>query len=757
MLYTLGMETASGSLVPVPGGPRAPGGTDPVEWALRLEAEGLLRRATEVRVEGVSITLSPRSPTVCLPGELVRMGALSVLFGLDGPAKWEAALAAGWVPEALRGWLGVRGLDEVAAKGNVGWVAPRAFIERLGERVGEVLVELAQPRAGAAVSQTLRRLFLYRGAVQDGGLVLGTLYWKRFLRDAAKPLRAPVREEVRRRIAFALGQVERAERAPGHWRPIPGLTPEARAVLEAARGGPPPERLVAFEEAFEAGLFDFIPDLVAASYSAVGRRAYHPLAMWRVLTAMLAKGEMEAGRFVAFAGDSVHYRLYLGVRSEAELPSPRRIKGFLAERLAPVAEHLVRGLSVALVTRGGVAMGDEFGTDGVEMAAQARTKSDAALAHLRPHLEGLLASLRAWLEAEGRTDLSEAERAHLLDAFRTVDWPTLGSARQSKAAILDAVRTALDGDLVTPRARPPGPRAGPSPGPVTADFAALARRLAASFAETLAAFGPRFNWDTHYDPQGSARTKYGKTLHGFGLQFLIDLAYGFVWAFAVFPAGSKFQPHIADFLLTFQRLHGLGGLKLTSDREFTIAQALARWHAAGILAYGPRSASPAEAKGIFTEKDFDLHGDHAVCPNQKALRRKPTPVERGSTLEWRYQGQAGECAACPLRAQCTTGQGPRVLAVNAYRDDVARYEARMKADPAETRDLMARHRALVEGTANHLKHHEGTRRALWKGLALARLQFGLAILALNVAKWHKFHHDILENVKAKRASQARTA
>jgi hypothetical protein len=131
MLYTLGMETASGSLVPVPGGPRAPGGTDPVEWALRLEAEGLLRRATEVRVEGVSITLSPRSPTVCLPGELVRMGALSVLFGLDGPAKWEAALAAGWVPEALRGWLGVRGLDEVAAKGNVGWVAPRAFIERL--------------------------------------------------------------------------------------------------------------------------------------------------------------------------------------------------------------------------------------------------------------------------------------------------------------------------------------------------------------------------------------------------------------------------------------------------------------------------------------------------------------------------------------------------------------------------------------------------------------------------------------------------
>ena len=757
MLYTLIMETTNSSPLAAAGGAPCSEPPDPVELARRLEGEGLLKHATEAQVEALSVTVSARKPTVTLPAELVRMGTLAVLFGLDRPNKWQAALGAGWVPEPLAAWLGVRRLEELAAKGNAGWIAPRVFIEALSERVGDVLVEWAQPRTRAQVRQTLRSLFFHRGCAKEGGLVLGTLYWKRFLRDAAKPLRAAVRREVGQRIAFALGQVERAERAPSHWRPIPALAPQDRAALQAAIGAPPPERLAAFAEAFEAGLFDFIPDLVAVSYSSVGRRAYHPLWMWKVVTAMMAKGEMDAGTFVDFAGDSVQYRLYLGVFDARGLPSPRRIKGFLAERLAPVIEHLVRGLSASLVRQGGVPMGDEFGTDGLEMAAQARTKSDAALAHLRPYLEGLLASLRAYLDAQGRTDLTDAERERLLEAFAQLDWSRLGSARTNKGIILNAVRSALEGDLVTPKARRPGPRAGPPPGPGAPEFEALVRPLAARFAETLAAFGPKFNWDTHYDPQCSARTKYGKTLHGFGLQVLVDLAFGFVWAFAVFAAGSSFKPHIADFVLHFQRVHGLQGLKVTSDREFTLGQVLARWHEAGILAYGPRSAGPAENKGIFTEKDFETHDDHVVCPDHKVLRRQPSPIERGSNLQWRYQGQATDCAPCPLRTSCTTSKGPRSLSVNVYREDIARYEARMKADPEVTRDLMSRHRPILEGTVNNLKHHLGTERALWKGLAMARLQCGLAIAMLNVVKWHKVRHGTLVNVKTARARQGQTA
>ena len=748
------MEYADVPRAPDAGCPRASDRPGPLKEAQRAAAEAFVKRCSQARLEALAITFSYRHATVSVPGVLVGFAALSVVFGLDSPRKWRVALEEGWVPEALLDWVGVRGLEELAAQAEVGWVPPRRFVDALSERVGQVLIEVAQPRAGAQVRQTIRRVLLHKGCVCDGGLVIGGRYWKRFLREGAKPLRAAIRGEVRERIAWALGRLEVAELAPRRWRPLPILTEEGRAILEAATVGPPPDRLVALQEAFDGGLFDFIADLLAAGYSVCGRRAYHPLLMWKVVVAMMAKRQMHAGTFLETVNDSNHLRLFLGVMSTAELPSARRIKGFLTDRLAPVAEHLVLWFNTKLVADGAVGMGDEFGTDGLEMGAQARTKSDAVRTHLGPAIAWLSEQLRAYLESQGRTELTDAERHELLDALRQLPWRTLGSAQRSKHAILGAVRAALGGEVVTPPPR--GPPSGP--GPPSPAFVALAAGLAAAFGERIKAFGPHFDWDTFYDPQCGARTKYGKTLHGYGLQFVVDLSYGLVWAFAVFPAGQKFQPRIADFILAFQDRHGLGDIKLTSDSEFTIAQALARWHRHGIDSYGPHAASPAARKGIFTEADFDVGPDHAVCPNGKVLHRKPKMVIRGSHHEWRYQARKRDCAACPLRAQCTTSKtAPRALGVNVYREDVARQRARMAADPEATRDLMARHKALTEGGVNNLKRHQRAARAHWKGLAMARLQFALAIVMANLLKWHKVRHGLLDDLRLKRARQENIA
>ena len=355
-------------------------------------------------------------------------------------------------------------------------------------------------------------------------------------------------------------------------------------------------------------------------------------------------------------------------------------------------------------------------------------------------------------------------------AVRALDWPRLGSAERSQSAICRAIERALSGQVVTPcrgRARsgpgPPdagAPGLGPAHGAVSSDFAAFVEVLAWALGERIRGYGPRFNWDTLYDPEGRARTKYNKTVHGFGLQFVIDLAYGLVWAFAVFPAGASFQPRITEFMLEFQKLHGPGEMKLTSDREFTIAQAIHRWETEPpnpILHYGPRSASPGAKQGIFTQRDFEIHHEYAVCPNGKRMKRKPTMYVRKSTREWRYQAHKTDCEACPLRAQCTTGKGQRILAVNVYREDVARHAARMAADPERTRDLMARHRSLAESTVNNLKHHLGADHAWWKGLAMARVQLGLAIVMLNLLKWHKIRHGQLQNLKEKREREAAAA
>lgn len=749
---------------------RAPALPRIVEQARGLDADGTLQRCLKAEVEPIQITFSHRQDTVTLPASLIRFITLSVLFGLDQPRKWHTAWARNWLPSELWTWLGFHHLPQLAADTRLPWTPAHEFLQVLCERVGLLLIEIRQPRDAAWIRSTIRRLLFHKQGLQGQGLVMNRRYWKRFLRASSRPLAQGAGEEVHQRIQWALGRLELAELAPRHWRPIPELSPEDRERLEGAMVSPPPDRLEALQEASDAGLFDFLEDVLATTYSAYGRRAYHPVFMWKVVTAMVARQERDPATFLKNLDDSNHVRRFLGVMSQAELPSPRRIKGFLSERLAPAIEHVVLWFNVGLVAKGGLTMGEEFGTDGMEMAGQARTKSDAVGQSLKPVLEWLLAEVRGWLVTAGQEDLSAEEREELMAAVRALDWPRLGSAERSKSAICGIIERALKGELVTPcrgHARAgPGPPGSATPEPaapggsVSCGFKAFAQVLAWAMGERIRDYGPRFNWDTCYDPEGRARSKYNKTVHGFGLQFVIDLAYGLVWAFAVFPAGESFQPRITEFMLEFQKLHEKGELRLTSDREFTIAAAIHRWETEPphpILHYGPRSASPGEKRGLFTQRDFEIHHEYAVCPNGKRMKRKPKMYVRKSNREWRYQARKTDCEGCPLRAQCTTGKGQRILAVNVYRKDVERHAARMAADPEGTRDLMARHRSLAESTVNNLKHHLGAKHAWWKGLAMVRVQFGLAIVMLNLLKWHKIRHGQLENLKDKRARQADAA
>ena len=93
-----------------------------------------------------------------------------------------------------------------------------------------------------------------------------------------------------------------------------------------------------------------------------------------------------------------------------------------------------------------------------------------------------------------------------------------------------------------------------------------------------------------------------------------------------------------------------------------------------------------------------------------------------------------------------------MLCVNVYREDLKIHAARMKADPERTRDLMGRHRATSEGIVNNLMNHQRVRHARWKGLALARLQVGLAIVMVNTLKWHKIRHGQLEAMTLRTAA-----
>ena len=152
------------------------------------------------------------------------------------------------------------------------------------------------------------------------------------------------------------------------------------------------------------------------------------------------------------------------------------------------------------------------------------------------------------------------------------------------------------------------------------------------------------------------------------------------------------------------------------------------------------------------EEDFQLRELYAICPNGARLNRKPNVFVRGSSEQGRYQAQKTDCQKCRLRAQGTTGQGPRMLCVNVYREDLEIHAERMQADPARTRDLLGRHRAMSAGIVNNLMNHQGVRSASWKGLAQARFQVGLAIILLNTLKWYKIRAGQLRPMTLKPAA-----
>ena len=301
-----------------------------------------------------------------------------------------------------------------------------------------------------------------------------------------------------------------------------------RAKLVAVQVADLSERLQALTQAFGESQFDFVMNLLACSYSRVGRRAHHPLLLFKVWLAMLSTGSMLPAGFLRAVDDSIQLRLFLGVMSQQQLPSARRIKGFAAERLSPVIEYLMLWHHFLLIGDEGIEIGTDFGTDSADMHAQGRMKSDAAAKHVTPLLGWLMEECGRFCKATGRNGLSESDRQVLSNAFEQLDWKVLGNFRRNRATLMRAIRDTFQGELVTPLPSPVKLNTWPRDGPIPTDIATFASGLASEFLERMKVFGDKFDSSVFYDPECSAHTKRGKTVHGYGVQFLADLKFGLI-------------------------------------------------------------------------------------------------------------------------------------------------------------------------------------------------------------------------------------
>jgi transposase len=231
---------------------------------------------------------------------------------------------------------------------------------------------------------------------------------------------------------------------------------------------------------------------------------------------------------------------------------------------------------------------------------------------------------------------------------------------------------------------------------------------------------PTAAWTTH----GRHKVQFG-----YSVNHLIDLLDGVIIDVEATPTRiSKEVDATEDMLDRVEERFDLVPDRITADVAYGTGDLLGKLVDREIEPHIPVwDKSETSAKGKFTRADFafDEGKNVYVCPNGKELRTSGT-VHGGTTLK--YIARKSDCAACPLKPNCTNGSQRHVSRdVNEAARDVAR-------ELMQTEDyrVSARQRKMIETGFGDLKRNLGLTRLRLRGLNGARDEFLLAATAQNL-------------------------
>ena len=188
---------------------------------------------------------------------------------------------------------------------------------------------------------------------------------------------------------------------------------------------------------------------------------------------------------------------------------------------------------------------------------------------------------------------------------------------------------------------------------------------------------------------------------GYKRHVLRDLDTGLVLAVGITAANVP-EAAVTDGIVADLDAAGRDLAELHIDRAY-LASALVRDRSPDLAIYCKawrvRNAGGRFAKDQFT---LDFGAVQLTCPAGIAM-----PFEPGKTVRF----PAGTCAACPLRAQCTTSS--HGCSVSIHPDETLLAELRQRQHTQDGRTKL-RERVAVEHTLAHVGHWQG-RRARYLG------------------------------------------
>jgi transposase len=175
---------------------------------------------------------------------------------------------------------------------------------------------------------------------------------------------------------------------------------------------------------------------------------------------------------------------------------------------------------------------------------------------------------------------------------------------------------------------------------------------------------------------------------------------------------------------------GVETIAVVADRGYFKAEDIEACEKAGMVPYVPRpQRGPAVRAGLFRKDEFtyDEASDSYLCPTRQRLAFYASSPQR-ALKRFHYANKLA-CAACPIRARCTSGQFRMVSRL----ENEAVLE-RMQARLAKRPDIIGLRRATVEHPFGSIKQWMNQGAFLMRGLENVRGEFSLTALAYNLRR-----------------------
>ena len=232
----------------------------------------------------------------------------------------------------------------------------------------------------------------------------------------------------------------------------------------------------------------------------------------------------------------------------------------------------------------------------------------------------------------------------------------------------------------------------------------------------------------------------------YNVQYVRDLDSPFLLGYETFARSSD-TGTLLPLLRRTQLLSGRLPGEVLVDSGYLTALDLADAAALGVALYGPWKendyADPEAAPAPQWGKDrfaWDAAAGEYRGPQRQRLplagvQNRPRSLGRTEKLEL-YRADAATCAACPRKAECCPkSRSGRHLSRSEHEGLIEAHRAKMAT--AEAKELYRLRRQTVEPSFADAKQHRNYRRVPGRGLAKAKAQTALTVLAHNLQELAK--------------------